>query len=93
MSKLCKKERLHKYFAYFPYFIYGDIFARVFHFAPTFRRVVESFPGWVRFSKFREGLPKYYLLNLISDLFQVPGCDICANNDIDHVRNKLFPVL
>ena len=36
------------------------------------RRVAESFLGWVRFSKFRAGLLQYYMLNLISDLFEVP---------------------
>ena len=37
------------------------------------RRVAESFSGRVRFSKFRAGLLKYYMLNLISDLFKVPS--------------------
>ena len=38
-----------------------------------YRRVAESFSGRVRFSKFRAGLPKYYMLNLISNLFKVPS--------------------
>ena len=37
------------------------------------RRVAASFPGRVRFSKFRAGLLKYYVLELISDLFKVPS--------------------
>ena len=39
------------------------------------RRVVESFSGRVCFSKFRAGLLKYYMFNLISDLFKVPSCE------------------
>ena len=33
------------------------------------RCVAETFSGWVRFSKFRAGLLKHYMLNLISDIF------------------------
>ena len=36
-------------------------------------RVAESFSGRVRFSKFRTGLLKYHMHNLISDLFKVPS--------------------
>ena len=36
--------------------------------------VAGPFLGRVRFSKFRTGLLKYYMLNLISDLFKVPSC-------------------
>ena len=39
------------------------------------RRVVESFSRRVRFSKFRPGLLKYYMLNLISDFFKIPSCE------------------
>ena len=39
----------------------------------TSRCVAQSFSGWVRFSKFRLGLLKYYMLNLISDPFKVPS--------------------
>ena len=39
------------------------------------RRVAESFSGRVRFSKFRAGVLKYYMLNLISNLFKVPSCE------------------
>ena len=35
-----------------------------------FRRVDESFSGRLRFSKLRAGLLKYYMLNLISNLFK-----------------------
>ena len=38
-----------------------------------YRRVAESFLGRVRVSKFKAGLLKYYILNLISDLFKVPS--------------------
>ena len=38
-----------------------------------YRRVAESFSGRVRFSKFRAGLLKYYMLNVILDLFKVPS--------------------
>ena len=42
------------------------------------RRVAESFSGRMRFSKFRAGLRKYYMLNLISDLFKFPSYEyIC----------------
>ena len=37
------------------------------------RRVAESFSGWVRFSNFRTGLLKYYMLNVILALFKVPS--------------------
>ena len=37
------------------------------------RRVAESFSGRVRFSKFRACLLKYYMLNVLLDLFKVPS--------------------
>ena len=37
------------------------------------RRVAESFSGWLLFSKFMAGLLKYYMLNVILDLFKVPS--------------------
>ena len=39
------------------------------------RHVAETFSGQVRFSKFRAGLLKHYMLNLISDFFIVPSCE------------------
>ena len=37
------------------------------------RHVDESFSERVRFSKFRAGLLKYYMVNVIFDLFKVPS--------------------
>ena len=37
------------------------------------RRVPESFTERVRFPKFRAGLPKHSMLNVILDLFKVPS--------------------